>query len=99
MAESRDDFIIAIRSAFLKKSTKQKFSLLTLVSISIFIIILSGINFTPIKKTKIFINEIVYRSSFIVSLPENFFPADKIKSLVFNFDDKIIAFTTSVIQE
>ena len=30
MAESRDDFIIAIRSAFLKKSTKQKFSLLTL---------------------------------------------------------------------
>jgi len=72
MAESRDDFIIAIRSAFLKKSTKQKFSLLTLVSISIFIIILSGINFTPIKKTKIFINEIVYRSSFIVSLPENF---------------------------
>ncbi len=72
MASSRDDFVIAIRSAFLKKSTKQKFSLLTLVSISIFIIILSGINFTPIKKTKIFINEIVYRSSFIVSLPENF---------------------------
>ena len=32
MAESRDDFIIAIRSAFLKKSTKQKFSLLTLVA-------------------------------------------------------------------
>ena len=30
MASSRDDFIIAIRSAFLKKSTKQKFSLLTL---------------------------------------------------------------------
>ena len=72
MASSRDDFIIAIRSAFLKKSTKQKFSLLTLVFLSIFIIILSGINFTPIKKTKILINEIVYRSSFIVSIPENF---------------------------
>ena len=38
MASSRDDFIIAIRSAFLKKSTQQKFSLLTLVFISIFII-------------------------------------------------------------
>ena len=71
MATSRDDFVIAIRSAFLKKSTKQKFSLLTLVFISIFIIILSGIDFTPIKKIKNLINEIVYRSSFIVSLPEN----------------------------
>ena len=71
MATSRDDFVIAIRSAFLKKSTKQKFSLLTLTFLSIFIIALSGINFTPIKKIKILINEIVYRSSFIISLPEN----------------------------
>ena len=71
MAASRDDFIIAIRSAFLKKSTQQKFSLLTLAFISIFIIVLSGLNFTPVKKIKIFINEIIYRSSFIVSLPEN----------------------------
>tara|TARA_B100000767_G_scaffold273007_1_gene302038 strand:+ start:66 stop:1283 length:1218 start_codon:yes stop_codon:yes gene_type:complete len=71
MASSRDDFIIAIRSAFLKKTTKQKFSLLTLVFLSIFIIILSGLNFTLIKKTKIFLNEIVYRSSFLVSIPEN----------------------------
>ena len=72
MASSRDDFIIAIRSAFLKKSTKQNFSLLTLIFISVFIIILSGINFTPVKKIKIFINEFVYRSSFVVSIPENF---------------------------
>ncbi len=72
MASSRDDFIIAIRSAFLKKSTQQKFSLLTLVFLSIITIVLSGINFTPVKKLKIIINEIVYRSSFIVSLPENF---------------------------
>jgi rod shape-determining protein MreC len=72
MSSSRDDFVIAIRSAFLKKSTKQKFSLLTLAFLSIFIIALSGINFTPIKKIKIIINELVYRSSFIVSIPENF---------------------------
>ena len=71
MASSRDDFIIALRSAFLKKTTKQKFSLLTLVIISIFIIFLSSLNFTIVNKTKIFINEIVYRSSFIVSIPEN----------------------------
>ena len=28
----RDDFIIAIRSAFLKKGTRQNFSLLTLIN-------------------------------------------------------------------
>jgi len=72
MASSRDDFIIAIRSAFLKKSTQQKFSLLTLVSISIAIIILSSLELKAIKYLKIGINEIVYRSSFVVSIPENF---------------------------
>ena len=71
MATSRDDFIIAIRSAFLKKSTQQKFSLLTLVFISIFIIILSSFDFRVIRYLKIGINEIVYRSSFVVSIPEN----------------------------
>ena len=72
MASSRDDFIIAIRSAFLKKSTQQKFSLLTLVFISIFIIFLSSLDFRIIRYVKIGINELVYRSSFVVSIPENF---------------------------
>jgi len=72
MASSRDDFIIAIRSAFLKKSTQQKFSLLTLVLISIFIIVLSNLDFRIIRYVKNGINELVYRSSFIVSIPENF---------------------------
>ena len=34
----RDDFIIAIRSAFLKKGTRQNFSLLTLLIISILVL-------------------------------------------------------------
>ena len=72
MAESRDDFIIAIRSAFLKKSTKQKFSLLTLVFISIFIILLSSLDFKAVRYLKAGLSEVVYRSSFIVSIPENF---------------------------
>ena len=71
MASSRDDFIIAIRSAFLKKSTQQKFSLLTLVFISIFIILLSSLDFRAVRYLKIAISEIVYRSSFVVSIPEN----------------------------
>ena len=72
MASSRDDFIIAIRSAFLKKSTQQKFSLLSLVFTSIFIIVLSNLDFKAVRYIKIGINELVYRSSFVVSIPENF---------------------------
>ena len=72
MASSRDDFIIAIRSAFLKRSTQQKFSLLTLLLVSAFVIILSSLDFKLVRYLKIGINEVVYRSSFIVSIPENF---------------------------
>ncbi len=71
MASSRDDFIIAIRSAFLKKETKQKFSLLTLIVLSILIIVLSSLNFKIINNVRSVINEVVYRSSFIISIPEN----------------------------
>ena len=71
MASSRDDFVIAFRSAFLRKGTKQKFSLLTLLFVSILIIVSSNLNFKIIKNLKSMINEAVYRSSFIVSLPEN----------------------------
>ena len=70
MATSRDDFVIAIRSAFLKKENQQRFSLIGLILFSIGFIFLSKINFTPINYLKISLNEIVYRSSFIVSIPE-----------------------------
>jgi rod shape-determining protein MreC len=71
MATSRDDFVIAVRSAFLKKKDKQKFSLLTLLFLSIFVIILSNYNFKVIQFIKIGINEITYRASFLISTPEN----------------------------
>ena len=71
MASSRDDFVIAIRSAFLKKSTQQKFSLLTLLFISIFTVLLSSLDFKVVRYLKIAINEVVYRSSVVVSIPEN----------------------------
>ena len=72
MESSRDDFVIAIRSAFLNKGTQQRFSLLGLIFFSILFIILGSLNFKVINYIKIGINEIVYRSSFIVSGPENF---------------------------
>ena len=72
MASSRDDFVIAIRSAFLNKSYQQKFSLLTYIFLSVIIVILGSFNFKPVQYVKIGINEIVYRSSFIISIPENY---------------------------
>ena len=44
MATSRDDFVIAIRSAFLKKGNQQRFSLIGLIFFSIGLLILSKIN-------------------------------------------------------
>ena len=72
MESSRDDFVIAIRSAFLKKGTQQRFSLLGLIFFSLIFLTLGNLNFKVINYIKISINEIVYRSSFIVSVPENF---------------------------
>jgi rod shape-determining protein MreC len=71
METSRDDFVIAIRSAFLKKGTQQRFSLLGLIFFSIIFLILGSLNLKAINYLRIGINEIVYRSSFIVSGPEN----------------------------
>ena len=79
MASSRDDFVIAIRSAFLKKSYQQKFSLLTLIFSSLIVIILGSFNFKAIEYVKIGINEVIYRSSHIASLPENYFKDLNIK--------------------
>ena len=71
METSRDDFVIALRSAFLKKGTQQRFSLLSLIFFSIIFLILGSFNFKAIDYTKVVIKEIVYRSSFIISVPEN----------------------------
>ena len=71
MVKGRDDFVIAFRSAILKKKDKQRFSLLTLIFLSIFVIILSNFDFKVIKLIKFGINEVVYRSSYLISIPEN----------------------------
>tara|TARA_B100000676_G_scaffold301038_1_gene347603 strand:+ start:756 stop:1601 length:846 start_codon:yes stop_codon:yes gene_type:complete len=70
MATSRDDFIIAIRSAFLKKGNKQRFSLIGLIFFSLGLLIISKINLPFNNYIKITLNEIVYRTSFIISVPE-----------------------------
>ena len=72
MQTNRDDFIIAIRSAFLKRGNQQRFSLIALILFSIFIIVLGKYNFKGVNFLKLSIKEIVYRTTFIVSVPENF---------------------------
>ena len=72
MEPSRDDFIIAIRSAFLKKDTKQRFSLLALLLFSILLIFLGKFNFPVTSYLKKGISEAVYRVSFVASLPEKY---------------------------
>ena len=72
MQASRDDFVIAIRSAFLKKENKQKFSLLALIFLTFIILVSEKFNFKPIDYLKISLREVAYRSTFIVSVPENF---------------------------
>ena len=72
METNRDDFIIAIRSAFLKKGTKQRFSLIVLLFFSVSILVLGKFDFKGINVLKSGLNEIVYRASFIISAPENF---------------------------
>ncbi len=84
MASGRDDFVIAFRSAFLKKKDKQKFSLLTLIFLSIFVIIIGNLNFKVIQFIKSGINEITYRASFFVSIPEN-----KIKEINIQIKDHL----------
>ena len=82
MEASRDDFVIAIRSAFIQRGNKQRFSLVFLIILSIVFLILGRFNLSAINYIKISINELVYRSSFIVSVPENY-----IKKTYINIQD------------
>ncbi len=72
MAENRDDFIISIRYALLKKGAKQKFSLFFLISLSILIIILDILSTPFIKSTRAILNDLVYEVAIVTSSPGKF---------------------------
>ncbi len=71
MVTSRDDFLIAIRSAFLRKGVKQKFSLLALIIASIILFSLEAINSKSLNFVRSAIKDVIYRTSFIASIPGN----------------------------
>ena len=69
MADNRDDFIIAIRYALLKKGAKQKFSLFFLILISISIITLDKLSPQFMTGPRAVLNDLVYHVSVISSQP------------------------------
>ncbi len=69
MADHRDDFIIAIRYALLKKGAKQKFSLFFLILLSIAIITLDKISLPLMTPARAVLNDIVYHVSVASSQP------------------------------
>ena len=69
MDTSREDVGIAIRSAFLKRGTQQRFSLFVLVVLSILFIFLETIDSKPLNLLRSFVKDIVYRSAVVVSIP------------------------------
>ena len=75
MSVSRDDFRIAFRSALLQRGGAQKFSILSLIILAIFIFFLDVYGFTVVKKGRSIINDIVFRISYIVSSPSRNMPS------------------------
>lgn len=69
MSEQRDDFIIAIRSALLKRGAKQRYSLFFLISISTIIFVLDNSSFQYTKIARTVLNDAVYRVSSLASAP------------------------------
>lgn len=69
METRRDDVGIAIRSAFLTKGTKQRFSLFVLIILSITLIFLETFKTKPLNYFRALIKDTIYRGALIVSAP------------------------------
>ena len=74
MSVSRDDFSIAFRSALLQRGGAQKFSILSLIILAIFIFFLDVYSFTAVKMARSLINDVVFRVSYIASSPSRLMP-------------------------
>ena len=69
MESNREDVGIAIRSAFLKKGTKQRFSLFILIVISIILIFFENIETRPLNVVRSVIKDLIYRGAVLASYP------------------------------
>ena len=73
MDTSRDDVGISIRSALLDKGVKQRFSLFSLVILSIILIFTETLETRPLDIVRSFFKDVIYRSSIVISAPEKSF--------------------------
>lgn len=80
METSRDDLGIVLRSAFLNKNAKQKFSLISLIIISIILLLIENINNKPLDYFRYFLRDSIYKSAWLLSTPKN---------LYYNLSEKI----------
>ena len=69
METSREDFGIAIRSAFLKRGVQQRFSLFVLILFSCILLFFDTIENKPLNYFRFFFEDLVYRSSAVISSP------------------------------
>ena len=74
MSVSRDDFSIAFRSALLQRGASQKFSIFSLIIVALVVFFLDVYGFAAVKTARSFINDIVYRVTYLVSVPTKMFP-------------------------
>ncbi len=65
----RDDFIISARSVFLNKGNRQKFSLLTLIVLSIVILSLEYFKSGPVNQVRMITKDVIIKSSYVASVP------------------------------
>ena len=72
METSREDVGIAIRSAFLRKGTQQRFSLFVLVVFSVLLINLEKIETKPLNGIRSFVKDVIYRGAAVSSYPSKF---------------------------
>ena len=73
MDTSREDFGIVVRSAFLRKGTKQRFSLFILSIASILLLFFDSMESKPINFVRSLVKDTIYRGSLIISSPINGF--------------------------
>ena len=73
METSRDDFGIAIRSAFLRRDNQQKFSLFALLVLSLVLLFVDKLETKPLNYFRSFVKDVIYRGSVMVSFPSRGF--------------------------
>ena len=91
METSRDDFGIAIRSAFLRRDNQQKFSLFALLILSLVLLFVDKLDTKPLNHFRSFVKDVIYRGSVIVS-----FPSKGFKIVASTVEDHINVFNKNI---